>query len=96
MVSPGSFILPVTCDKEEIDCAAFGDIAGGNYVIHIVNNGASRPVTLTGLPAGVHELQMYVTDSKRGMKEDKRVRVSGGEAKFTIDGFAFISVVSAK
>jgi hypothetical protein len=39
---------------------------------------------------------MYVTDSKRGMKEDKRVRVSGGEAKFTIDGFAFISVVSAK
>ena len=96
MVSPGSFILPVTCDKEEIDCAAFGDIAGGNYVIHIVNNGASRPGTLTGLPAGVHELQMYVTDSKRGMEEDKRVRVSDGEAKFTIEGFAFISVVSAK
>ncbi len=30
MVSPGSFILPIACDKEGIDCAAFGDIAGGN------------------------------------------------------------------
>ncbi|MFZ1977285.1 MAG: hypothetical protein WAV76_04970, partial [Bacteroidota bacterium] len=96
MVAPGSFILPVTCDKEAIDCAAFGDIAGGNYVIHIVNNGASRTIHLSGLPASVKELRVYITDSKRGMEEGKRVRVSDGEAKFTIDGFAFTSVVSAK
>ncbi len=96
MVSQGSFILPVTCDKEVIDCAAFGDIAGGNYVIHIVNNGASRTIHLSGLPGSMKELRVYVTDSKRGMEESKRVHVSeDGEAKFTIDGFAFTSVVSA-
>jgi hypothetical protein len=96
MVSPGSFILPVTCDKEGISCAAFGDIADGNYTVHIVNNGASRPVNLTGLPAGIKELRVYVTDSKRGMEEGKSVRVSDGKAKFTIDEFAFISVISVK
>ncbi len=96
MVPPGSFILPTTCDKEEISCAAFGDLADGIYTVHIVNHGASRPVTLTGFPDNVKELRMYVTDSKRGMEEAKRVRVSDGAAKFTLDEFAFISVISGK
>ena len=96
MVSPGSFILPVTCDKDGISCAAFGDIANGMYTIHIVNNGASRSVNLTGLPEDVKELRVYVTDGKRGMEEGKRVRVSDGKAKFTLNEFSFTSVINAK
>jgi hypothetical protein len=96
MVPPGSFILPASCDKEAISCAAFGDIAGGTYVVHIVNHGASRPVVLSGLPESVHELRIYFTDSKRGMEEGSRVRVSDGEAKFTVGAFGFTSVVSMK
>lgn len=94
MVSPGSFILPVTCDKEVISCAAFGDIANGTYTVHIVNNGASRVVNLTGLPDTIKELRVFVTDSKRGMEEGKRVHVSDGKATFTLDGFAFTSLAS--
>jgi hypothetical protein len=96
MVSPGSFILPITCDIEGISCAAFGNIANGTYTIHLVNHGTSRPVHLTGLPDSVKELRVYVTDGKRGMEEGKRVRVSDGKAKFTLDDFAFTSVISAK
>lgn len=96
LVPPGSFILPCTSDKEEISCAAFGDIANGTYTIHMVNQGASRPAILAGLPESIKEFRMYVTDSKRGMEEGKRVRVSDGKAKFILDGFAFTSVTSAK
>jgi hypothetical protein len=96
MVSPGSFILPTTCTNEEISCAAFGDLADGTYTIDIVNHGASRPVHLTGFPESVKELRMYVTDSKRGMEEGKRVRVSDGEAKFTLGEFSFTGLISAK
>jgi hypothetical protein len=96
MVSPGSFILPTACNNEELSCAAFGDLADGTYMIDIVNHGASRPVRLTGLPESVKELRMYVTDSKRGMEESKRVRVSDGEAKFTLDEFSFTSLTSTK
>ena len=96
MVSPGSFILPVTCDKEIVSCAAFGDIANGTYTIHMVNQGASRPVTLIGLPDSVKELRVLVTDSKRGIEEGRRVRVSDGKAKLTLEAFAFTSVISAK
>ncbi len=95
-VSPGSFILPTTCNKGEISCTAFGDLANGAYTIHVVNNGASRPVVVTGLPENVKELRMYVTDSKRGMEEGKRVRVSDGQARFTLADFAFTSLISAK
>ena len=96
MVSPGSFILPVTCDKGVVSCAAFGDIASGTYTIHMVNQSASRPVTVIGLPDSVKELRVFVTDSKRGIREGKRVRVSDGKAKLTLDAFAFTSVISTK
>ena len=96
LTPPRSFILPLTCDNDIISCAAFGDIADGIYSIHLVNHGASRTVTISGLPAGVKELQMYVTDSKRGMEKIKQVHVSDGNAKFTLDAYAFTSLISAK
>ncbi len=96
MVPPGSFILPTTCSNEDISCAAFGDLADGTFTVHLVNHGASRPVQLTGFPANVKELRIYVTDSKRGMEEGKRVRVSDGEAKFTLEEFSFTSLTNAK
>ena len=95
-VPPGSFILPTSCDNDDISCAAFGNIAEGTYVVHFVNHGASRPVVLTGLPQSVHEFRTYVTDNKRGMEEGKRIHVSNGEAKFTLDAFGFTSVMSVK
>jgi hypothetical protein len=96
MVSSGSFILPVTCNREVLSCAAFGDIVNGTYTIHMVNQGASRPVTVTGFPDNVKELRVFVTDSKRGMEEGTHVRVSDGKAAWTLDAFAFITLISTK
>jgi hypothetical protein len=96
LVAPDSYILPVTIDKEGISGAAFSDVANGTYTIHLVNQGASRPVILNGFPDNVKELQIYVTDNKQGMKEGKRVHVSDGIAKFTLEAFGFTTLISVK
>jgi hypothetical protein len=44
----------------------------GAYDVHVVNKGASRPATLAGLPAGVQELRICVTDRERGTEERRR------------------------
>jgi hypothetical protein len=89
-----SFALPVSCNGPNLTCAAFGNIAEGIYSFHMVNNGATRQATLTGLPANVKELRVWVTDSTRGMEEGARVPVSGGKAEIKLDATSFTTVVS--
>jgi hypothetical protein len=96
LIPPGSFILPVQCDQDEISCAAFGDIADNTYVIQIVNNGASRVADLDGFPESIKELHVFVTDKLRGMEEMKSLKVSEGKAKITLEPFAFITVKTEK
>lgn len=88
----GSFYLPITCDRPNISCVAFGDIANDVYSIHLVNNGASRQVTLNGFPDSVKELQIYVTDPKRGMAAGQRLQVKDGIVQFTLDAGGFTSL----
>jgi len=90
---PRSFHLPVSCGRADLSCAAFGDVANGTYALHVVNDGAARPATITGLPPNVSELRVWVTDDKRGMVEGPRVAVNGGRAQLTLDAASFTTVV---
>ncbi len=92
----GSFYLPITCDGSAVACAAFGDIANGVYVMHLVNNGATRRATLTGLPANLKELRIYVTDSRRGMEEGDRIPVANGTAQFTLDTASYTTLIGGR
>jgi len=91
---PRAFSLPVTCTADAVTCAAFGDIANGRYAVHIVNNGATRQATLTGIPASVKEMNVYVTNSERDMERTERVRVSNGKVQFSLESTAFTSLVT--
>ncbi len=91
---PGAFALPITSTSTTITCAAFGNIATGQYAVHIVNNGAQRTATLTGLPASLRELRMYVTDSVRGMKAGKRVVVREGSAQVILEAMSFTTLLN--
>ncbi|MCG3119654.1 MAG: hypothetical protein ALAOOOJD_02129 [bacterium] len=93
---PGAFALPVTCNSANITSAAFGDIARGHYAVHIVNTGATRTARLTGLPASVKELRVYVTDSAHGMQEGQRVPVVNGQAQFTLEASSFTTLMSVQ
>jgi len=92
----GSFYLPIVCDGPAVACAAFGDIANGVYAVHMVNNGATRPATLTGLPANLKELRVYVSDSQRGMKEGDRIAVAKGAAQFTLDAASYTTLIGGQ
>jgi hypothetical protein len=91
---PRSFALPVACNGSNLVCAGFGNIAEGIYTVHMVNNGAARQATLTGLPAGVKELRLWVTDSQRGMEEGARVPVVDGKAQLNLEATSYTTVIS--
>jgi hypothetical protein len=93
--TPGqSYALPFTCDREELNCAAFGNIARGQYAVHIVNNGASRRVTLKGLPAAVSAIKVYVTNSEAAMDEIKEVENNRGVISFEAPPISFITLLA--
>jgi O-glycosyl hydrolase len=89
-----SFALPVACNGPNLTCAAFGNIAAGIYAVHIVNNGAERLATLTGLPATVKALRVWVTHTARGMEEGARIALSGGKAEIKLDATSYTTVIS--
>ena len=90
----GLFAMPISSDQPGITCAALGDNDKGTYAIHLVNNGATREVTLSGLPESVKRLQVYVTDPNRNMEEGKKIKVSKGQASFTIDSVSYVTLMS--
>ena len=81
-------------DNMDISCAALGDNTKHIYTIHMVNNSASRKVHLTGLPANVKELTVFVTSEKQTMKRSKSIKVSNHEAYFNLDSRCFTTLVS--
>ena len=90
---PRSFSLPVACNKSNLTCAAFGNIAGGIYTVHIVNNGATRMATLTGLPPSVRQLRIWVTGAEQGMQELGPIAVTGGKAQFSLAATSYTTVI---
>ena len=88
-----SFALPFTCDKTEVNCAAFGNIARGEYSLHMVNNGASRPATIKGLPADISEMKICVTNETQGMQEMRDVRIENGEIRFQLPAMSFVTLM---
>ena len=41
----------------------------GEYAVHMVNNGADCEAVISGIPAEVKKLKVYVTNTKDCMKE---------------------------
>ena len=91
-----AFAIPVTSSKDGINCAAFGNIARGEYAVHIVNNGAGCPATITGIPPGVAKFDIYVTDHNLGMKKSGEVSVINGAVSFTLHQAGFTTLITEK
>ena len=91
MTAPDSASVPITCDNPKVVSCAFTD--HGASVVHLVNSGAARVATVSGLPAGVKEMRMFVTDSRRGMKETGRVPVAQGTVQLPLDAMSFTSLI---
>jgi len=86
------FALPVTCTQPEISCAALGDHTKGIYTLHLVNNGPSRDVTITGLPAGIKIRHLYITNQKAYM-EEKHAKTEDGKIAFKMQATSYYTLV---
>ena len=89
-----AFSLPNTCNKEEVNCAVFGNLARGKYAVHMVNNGAERPAEIKGLPADAEVMEVYVTDTDRGMEKTGEIRASNGVFRLNLPAAAMVSLIS--
>ncbi len=92
----GAFALPVSCSKEEVNCAAFGAIARGEYAVHIVNNGAARKATITGIPAGVSTFEVYVTDEEKNMEKTGELKATDGKLEVELLPTAYTTLIGKK
>lgn len=90
----GLFAMPINCDRPDISCAAMGDNGKSVYAIHLVNNGTERKVTLSGLPLGVKQLQIYTTSKDLNMQQGDPVTVKNGKAKFKIPATSYVTLIS--
>lgn len=89
-----AFAIPLSCNKEEVNCAAFGNISRGKYAVHMVNNGAAREVKIKGLPREVTTMKCYVTNSIDGMRLQETVGVVGGVATLHLPSVSFITLLN--
>lgn len=91
---PGLFNIPLVADKPDISCAALGDSAKHLYTLHIVNNGATRKLHITGLPAGLKGFTVYITNGKDDMKQMGSVKVKDQMADLDLDSRSFTTLIS--
>ena len=94
LTPPGSFHLPVSGKADKVSTVAYGNIANGIYTIHLVNNGGTRKVTITGIPENVKNFELYVTTTKLNMEEEKSVPVKNGKAEFTLEAASFTTLIN--
>ena len=89
-----AFAVPVVCNKENINAAAFTKKATGEWAVHLVNNGASCEAVISGLPAGTKEVAVYVTNS-HSHAEVRLLKVTDGRLSVQLPAESFVSIITA-
>jgi hypothetical protein len=92
----GFHYLPISCDRSNVTCAALGDIATQEYVLHLVNNGAERKVILTGLPSVLRSFNMIHTSKDAHMQEGENVTVHQGKAIFQLPAYSYTTLTQGE
>jgi hypothetical protein len=92
-IPEGLKAMEIDCSDETVSAAALGDNEKNIYAIHLVNNGASRKVILTGLPTSVKSFKVFVTDKNESMKKGKPVSVSNRKAEFILKETSFTTIL---
>lgn len=62
-IPENAFAVPVKCDKNNVNAAAFANIASGACTLHVVNNGASCDAVISGFPAEATGATVRVTNT---------------------------------
>ena len=91
----GLSFMPLSNNKPDIvSCAALGNNNSHVYTLHLVNNGASREVHLSGIPSSVKAFDLFVTDAKTNMERVKTLKVTNHEVTFKLQERCFTTLAS--
>jgi hypothetical protein len=88
-----SFALPFSCNKEEVNCAAFGNLSRGEYTVHMVNNGAGRTATIKGL-SNLSDVKAYATNQSVSMEAIKTTKAADGSISVELPPAGFVTVIA--
>ncbi len=86
-----AFAVPVVSDKRDVNAAAFVDIARGEGAVHLVNNAASCPAVVTGLPAGATRAVVLITNAASNSVA-QCLPVRGGRVEVDLPAESFVSI----
>jgi hypothetical protein len=89
----GSTELQFTCDQPAIHAAALLDPSGDGCCIHLVNTGASRDISISGIPGGVGVMETYVTDQNRQFVQGDSVEVKEGVVEMRLPAMSFVTLI---
>lgn len=87
-----SFAVPAVSSKENLNVAAFANIARGETAVHIVNNGAACAAEITGLPENASRAVVYVTNASRNSLA-QALNPESGSLNLTLPAESFVTVV---
>ncbi|MDR2118659.1 MAG: hypothetical protein LBP25_03900 [Tannerellaceae bacterium] len=90
-----AFALPFACNRDDVGCAAFGNLARGEYAVHLVNSGAGRTATIKGLPE-CREVKVYATTRSAGMQEINYTKEAGGTLSVYLPPAGFVTLIATQ
>ena len=92
MTPADSFSIPVTCDKDQVNVAAFNKESTGECTLQIVNNGASCQAEILGLSSTATHAQVYVVN-QRQHSEAKLLEVKEGKLLIDMPADSFVTAI---
>ncbi len=87
-----AFAIPLTVDKDNINAAAFYNKSRGKGAVHLVNNGAACQAEIKGLPHGVAQAEVYVTNAAQNA-EKVQVAVNRGSVTISMPAESFVTML---
>jgi len=88
------YAMPIQSTRTDVSAAALGNNSTGIYTIHLVNNGADRQATITGIPDKVQKLKVFITNQEDSVKDAGEKKVSNGQLKLKLPARSFVTLVS--
>lgn len=88
-----AFAIPVTSSKDNVNVAAFCNIAKKQGAVHAVNNGASCEAIIAGLPSFATHATVYVTNRQQNAEEQRDIKITDGRATISMPAESFVTVI---
>ncbi|MGB6150871.1 MAG: hypothetical protein WBG48_02665 [Pricia sp.] len=86
--------IPIISNEELVTSAAFINSKKNKIAIHLVNKGASRNTSISGIPQRIRELRMYTTNKKKSFESIKTVPVRNGVVSLELEGASFVTLMN--